>query len=144
MPLATTGHRTRFITRRGYAGILMLLVVVLIILMLYFWSAGGSGNYAKQIATTRKRGQEMARDINTQQLVDLIVIYKMNNNDKLPTNAAELEAGAALNDQWGKPMSFTFQKDPRTGATTVTFHSDGPDGEANTEDDINKTEPLPA
>jgi competence protein ComGC len=135
--------RHRLPVRRGFAGILMLLVVMLIILMLYFMSAGSGGSYAKQVATTRKRGQEMARDISTQQLLALIVDYKLNHDDKLPTSVADLEAGNAFNDQWGRPMTFSFQKNTRSGAITVTFHSDGPDGEPNTADDINKSELLP-
>lgn len=145
-------------TRRGNGAlILSLLIVMAIILYLYFGTggSGGSGNgstskpgsggssYIGQVQQTRKKGREEAIAINTQQLSILIAQYRQENNGKLPKTPSDMEGGGAFNDQWGHEMTFSFEENKQTGKTTVKYHSNGPDGEPNTEDDITRTDVLP-
>lgn len=129
-------------TRRGGAafGIIGLLIVVAIILYLMFGNMGGGSSYADKVNTTRKQGREMANELSTQQMTLLIAMYRQN-NEKLPKKPADLESPGSFNDQWGQEMTFTFEESG--GRTKVTYHSIGPDGEANTEDDIKRTDTLP-
>jgi hypothetical protein len=130
--------------RRGHGAlILVVLIALVIILILYFGSGPGGGSYMQQVAQTRKQGKQMARDLQTQQLVILMSQYRQDNG-KLPGSWDDLEAPRESTlDPWGKPMSFSFETDNKTGKTTVTFRSDGPDGEPNTGDEVSKTDTLP-
>lgn len=141
-------------SRRGNGAlILVVLIAMAIMLYLYFGSTGSSGgggggstskggtSYMGQVQQTRKRGREEANQISTQQLSILIAQYRVDNNGKLPKTPADLEAGAAFNDQWGHEMTFSFETSREK--TTVTYHSNGPDGEPGTEDDLTRTDVLP-
>ena len=129
--------------RRGTGALLLVvLIAMLIILLLYF--GGGNKSYMNQVQNTRKQGKQMAQDINTDQLVKLILIYRDQNNGALPKTWEEIDAPAeSYTDPWGKPMKFTCEEDQKTRKVVVRFHSDGPDGEAGTPDDINRSETLP-
>jgi hypothetical protein len=128
-------------TRRGHGAlILVVLIAMAIMLYLMFGSMGGK-SYTQQISQTRKQGKALAQDINTQQLSILIAQYRQENNGKLPTSAADMENERAFLDPWNHPLKFSFSDE--RGQTKVTYHSNGPDGEANTEDDVKKTESLP-
>lgn len=126
---------------RGGAGvgIILLLVVLLIGLLIYFVQAGSGGNYARQLSETRRSGVEVKREINTSQLTLLITMFRDQNN-RLPKDAEEMDAAAAFRDEWGNPITFTFRPSP--GGTTVTYHSNGPDGEPNTGDDLTRDDRL--
>jgi hypothetical protein len=103
---------------------------------------GGGSTYMGQVAKTRKQGRETANMITTQQLSTLIAQYRVDHNGKLPKSAADFEESASsFNDQWGNPMTFTFEESK--GKTTVTYHSNGPDGEPNTEDDVPRKDTIP-
>jgi hypothetical protein len=141
-------------TRRGNGAlILVVLIAMAIMLYLYFGSTGGSGGsgtskpgsggttYMGQVQQTRKKGREEATAINTQQLSILIAQYRQENNGKLPKTPADMEGGAAFNDQWGHEMTFSFETS--RDKTTVKYHSNGPDGEVGTEDDVVRVDVLP-
>lgn len=143
-------------TRRGNgAMILSLLIVMAIVLYLYFGNTGGSSggggstskpgsggsSYMGQVQQTRKKGREEANQISTAQLCTLISIYRDANNGKLPKTPQDMEGGAEFNDQWGHPMTFSFEG--TRDKTVVKFHSNGPDGEPGTEDDVTRTDVLP-
>lgn len=134
----------RLIVRHGNAafGLIALLVVMAIILFLFFGNAGG-GSYSQQVVETRRQGQAMAIRLNTQQLSILIATHRQTTG-KLPRGVADLEAPAnAFRDPWGQPITFVCEEDRASGGTKVTYRSNGPDGEPNTEDDIVQTETLP-
>jgi len=128
--------------RRGGAsfGLIALLITMAIILYLMFGNMGGGSSYADKVNKTRKQGRETANEISTQQMTLLIAMYRQN-NQQLPKIPADLESPGAFNDQWGQEMTFTFET--VRGKTTVTYHSIGPDGEPNTEDDLKRTDTLP-
>ena len=142
-------------TRRGNGAlILVVLITIAIVLYLMFGmnsgggggastSRPGGGSYMGQVGQTRKAGRETANEISTQQLTLLIVQYRDANNGKLPKTPADLDAGAAFNDQWGHEMTFSFEVNKQTGKTTVKYHSNGPDGDPGTEDDVTRTDVLP-
>ncbi len=128
--------------RRGSGAlILVVLIALLIILILYF--GGGKSSYMNQVSNTRKQGKQVAQDINTGQLTTMISQYRQENG-KLPKTWEDMEGlpRESYMDPWGKPMTFRCEEDKRGGKTKVIFHSDGPDGEPNTEDDINRAETL--
>lgn len=141
--------------RRGH-GALILVVLISIAIVLYLMfgmsTGGGSGGstskgggggstYMGQVAGTRKQGKETAADISTQQLSILIAQYRSENN-KLPKTPADLgDSQGAFRDPWGNEMAFSFED--QRGKTVVKFVSRGPDGEANTEDDVTRTDSLP-
>jgi hypothetical protein len=127
--------------RRGGAafGLIALLIVVVIGLMIYAAQTGSGGNYGSQMAQTRKQGVEVRNEIVTQQLSILISQYRQENN-KLPKTPADLDNVAAFRDPWGKEMTFSFAES--NAGTRVTYHSAGPDGEFNTEDDVKRTDTL--
>lgn len=136
------GVRRAFLAqRRGNMafGLIGLLVVMAIILVLMV-GINGSGGSLTAANTTRKQGKEMAQEIATQQLSILIAQYRQENN-KLPASPADLESPGAFNDPWGQEMTFGFET--VRGKTRVTYKSKGPDGEANTEDDVTRTDELP-
>ena len=135
--LATPSPRSR-----GMGALLVVvLVAMLIILLLYF--GGGNHSYMNQVSNTRKQGKQMAQDINTGQLTTMISQYRQENG-KLPKTWEDMEGlpRESYMDPWGKPMSFKFEEDKRGGKTVVIFHSDGPDGDAGTPDDVNRRETL--
>jgi hypothetical protein len=128
--------------RRG-AGALILVVLIGLVIILLLYFAGGQHSYMGQVAQTRKRGRELAVDLSTQQFSILIAQYRQEHG-KLPKSPADFEDNAAsFQDPWGGPVTFTCEDDKRTGKTIVHYHSDGPDKEPNTRDDINKTDTLP-
>jgi hypothetical protein len=127
--------------RRGHGAlILVVLIAMAIMLYLMFGSGGGGKSYMQQMSTTRQNAKATVQDINTQQLSILIAQYRVDNG-KLPAKGADLENDVALRDPWGNAMTFTFEDE--RGRTKVTYRSRGPDGEANTEDDVTKSETLP-
>jgi type II secretory pathway pseudopilin PulG len=126
----------------GAFGLIAILVVLVIVLLLYFGNAG-NGSYSQQLSQTRKQGRNLAFQINAQQLTLLIATYKQNNG-RLPRTWEEMEAPpASYTDAWGKPLTFTIEENRRTGRTTITYRSSGPDEEPGTDDDIVTTDDLP-
>jgi predicted PurR-regulated permease PerM len=135
-----SGHTS---SRRGH-GALILVVLIALAIILIMSFAGGNSSYVSQVSQTRKQGKQMARDLQTQQVTILFAQYRQENS-KLPGSWEDLESvpRESTLDPWGKPMSFSFETDKKTGRTTVTFKSDGPDGEPNTGDEVSKTDTLP-
>ena len=136
--------------------ILVVLIALAIILYLMFGMNGGGsgggggskGTYMGQMSTTRKQSKAMAQDISTQQLSILIAQYRQEHDGKLPASAADLDNNAAFTDPWGGPITFKFEEPKRGaagagGTTKVIYHSNGPDGQPGTDDDMNKTDTLP-
>lgn len=131
--------------RRGGAafGLIGILVVLAIILFLFFGNFGGSGSYSDSIRDTRDTGRQMSIAIVADQLVKVITQYKLM-NDATPTSYEDLDVSpSSFNDPWDRPVSFTCEKDPNTGRTTVTVTSAGVDGEFGTEDDLIEARDLP-
>ena len=129
--------------RGGAAGVLVVLITLVIILVVVFMNVGGSGSYAEKLSDTRKQGQELNVQINTDQLKTMILQFKLT-NDRLPKDVAELEAGpGAFKDPWGNPITFTYGEQAGAGPQAVTFRSAGRDGEEGTEDDIVINDTLP-
>jgi hypothetical protein len=127
--------------RRGHGAlILIVLIAVAIGLFLMFGNMGGT-SYTQQVAQTQKSGRSLAHDLNTRQLSILIAQYRSEQN-RLPKTAADLDQEAAFRDQWGNPITFSFEQAPG-GQTTVIYRSKGPDGQPNTQDDVEKRETLP-
>lgn len=127
--------------RRGN-GILILVILIVLAIGLYllFGNMGGT-SYMQQVKQTKDRGQDMAREISTQQMSMLIAMYR-ESNKKLPKEPADLEApGGTFNDPWGKEMTFTFQDE--AGQTKVLYKSAGPDGEFGNDDDKTYTDRVP-
>lgn len=137
------GRTHRAAVRRGNGALIILVLLAMaIILFLAFGSGGGGKSYMQTMSTSRKQAKQTVQDINTQQLSILIAQYRQENG-KLPKSPADLENNAAdFHDQWNGPLTFTFQEQ-KVGPTKVIYHSNGPDGEANTEDDVTKTDTLP-
>jgi hypothetical protein len=133
-------------SRRGNAGLIIVVLLALaIILYLMFGNMGGGKSYMGTVASTRKQAKQTVQDINTQQMSMLIAMYRQRNG-KLPKSPADMDDDAQFfKDPWGGPLTFTFEesKGGRGGATRVVYHSNGPDGEAKTEDDVTKTDTLP-
>jgi hypothetical protein len=144
--------------RRGHGAliIMVLLVMGIILSLLFGTGGGGSGSgsttkpgsgsggtsYMGQVSKTRKQGKAMAQDIATQQLTLLITQYREANSNKLPKGPGDMGDDAVyFKDPWGNEMAFSFEN--QRGKTLVTYRSKGPDGEANTEDDVSKTDTLP-
>jgi hypothetical protein len=121
------------------AGLLLVLLALLIMLVLYFSNFGG-GSYMKSLGTARHQAKDLVQEINTQQLSILISTYRQTNN-KLPKTAEDLESPGAFRDPWGRDMTFVFETNGDN--TKVIYHSLGPDGQPDTEDDIRKPEQLP-
>jgi predicted PurR-regulated permease PerM len=129
--------------RRGH-GALILVVLLGLAIILIMMFAGGNHSYMNQVNQTRKQGKQMVKDIETGQLTTLIAQYRQENNGKLPTSWEEIEsAPRELYAPYGKPMTFKFETDKKTGKTYVFYHSDGPDGEPNTGDEIDRKDTLP-
>lgn len=126
--------------RRGN-GILILVVLIAIAIVLYlmFGSMGGT-SYMQQVKKAKVSGEQVAREISTQQMSMLIAMYRQNNN-KLPKEPADLESPNAFNDPWGKEMTFTFEE--KNGKTMIIYRSAGPDGQFKTEDDKTYTDTVP-
>jgi hypothetical protein len=131
--------------RRGHGALILIVLITLAIaLYLMFGNMGGT-SYMQQVGQTKQRGRELAQDLSTRQLSILIAQYRTEQN-RLPKTAADLDNEAAFRDQWGGPITFTFEEAGRGGGpagTTVIYRSNGPDGIAGTEDDIEKREILP-
>jgi hypothetical protein len=128
---------------RGHGALLLMVLIALaIILFMAFGSVGGGKSYTQQISQTRKQGVQMARELETRQLTILIAQYRVENNGKLPKSAADMDNESAFLDPWRNPLVFTYET-PRNGPTKVIFRSAGPDGQANTEDDLVKEDTLP-
>ena len=125
--------------RRGSGALILVVLVALLIILILYFNTG----YTTQVSQTRKKGKQLAQDINTDQLTKLILMYR-DREGKLPTTWDEMEAPAqSTTDPWGKAMTFKCEEDKRTKKVVVTYHSDGPDGEPGTPDDINRKETLP-
>jgi hypothetical protein len=129
--------------RRGMGGaglgLLVLLLALLIILVMYFGNFGGK-SYMQNVANTRKQAIQLKADIDTHNLTELIAACYLSNNSTLPKNAEETGQAAAFRDQWGHEITFTYKKEGEK--TFVVYRSNGPDGQANTEDDVVKTDEL--
>jgi hypothetical protein len=130
--------------RRGSGAlILVVLIALAIILYLMFGNGGSGGSYMKQMSNARVNAKRTVQEINTQQLSILIGQYRQEHG-KLPQTAADMEAEAYFKDPWGGPITFTFESSKGPGGgTRVHYHSNGPDGEAKTEDDQDKVDTLP-
>lgn len=133
----------RAVRRGNGALILVVLLAIAIMLFLYFGSMGGNKSYMQTVASSRKQAKQTVQDIATQQLGILIAQYRVDNG-KLPKTPEELDNAAAVRDPWGGTITWTFEE-PKGGRgnTKVIYHSNGPDGQAGTEDDVTKTETLP-
>lgn len=137
--LSVTARRLASPRRRGAGALILVVLIALLIILLLYFNTG----YTQQVSQTRKKGKQLAQDINTQQLTIMISQYRQENG-KLPTSWDQMEglSKESYTDPWGNLMTFRCEDDKRGGKTKVIFHSDGPDGEAKTEDDINRTETL--
>ena len=120
-------------------GLLVLLLALLIILVMYFGNFGGK-SYMQNVATARKSAVQLKADIDTHNLTELIAACYLSNNSTLPKNPEETGQPAVFMDQWHHPITFEYKKEGER--TFVVYHSDGPDGQANTEDDVVKTDEL--
>jgi hypothetical protein len=131
-------------SRRGNVGlILVVLIAMAIILYLMFGTAGGGKSYMGTVASSRQKAKQTVQDINTQQMSTLIAMYRQKNG-KLPKSVEDMEDDAQFfKDPWGGKLTFTFEESKHGGPTTVIYHSNGPDGEPNTEDDVIKRDTLP-
>lgn len=129
--------------RRGNAGLILVVLIALAIILYLMFGVGGKGTVGLA-ASSRKQAKQTVQDINTQQMSMLIAMYRQRNG-KLPKGPEEMEDDAQyFKDPWGGPLTFTFEESKgRNGPTRVIYHSNGPDGEAKTEDDVNKTDTLP-
>jgi hypothetical protein len=129
--------------RRGSGAFLLVILLALAIVLYLMFGSGGTGtSYMKQVSSARVNAKRTVQQINTQQLSILIGQYRQEHGS-LPKTAADMEADAYFKDPWGGPITFTFES-PRGGAVTqVHYHSNGPDGEAKTEDDQDHTDTLP-
>ena len=125
--------------RRGSGALILVVLVALLIILILYFNTG----YMTQVSQTRKKGKQLAQDINTQQLTIMISQYRQENG-KLPKNWEDMEglSKESYTDPWGKAMTFRCEEDKKSGKTKVMFHSDGPDGDPGTEDDVNRTETL--
>lgn len=128
---------------RGWAGglLIMLLLGVGLMLFLSFGGAGVSGS--AQVALEAKQSSEVAvNEITVAQLVQAIVTYELANG-KPPTSISDLDGAAsgAFQDPWGGDLSFQIERAGR--ARNVIVRSVGPDGEADTEDDIQIEQRMP-
>jgi hypothetical protein len=124
----------------GGVGLLVILIALCIILYMMFGNGGSGKSYVQGIQAGRNNARELKADIQTYGFTQLIVAYHAQNG-KLPKTAEELGEEASLRDPWGNQMSFTYQ--PENGKTFVVYHSNGPDGQPNTQDDIIKRDQLP-
>lgn len=128
------------IARRGHGALILVVLIAMAIILVLMFSGFGGGSYMQQQTTARKQGREMAHTLNTRQLTMLISMYR-DQHGRLPKNAAELDNASAFRDQWGNPITFTFEQNP-AGQTTVVYRSPGPDGESGTPDDIEHRDTL--
>lgn len=146
------GRRWDWGVRRGNVGLVLVVLIAIAIIMFLMFRAGGGG-IAGQASSARKQAKATVQEINTQQMSLLIGMYRSNNNGKLPKTVADLDDNSGIfKDPWGGPITFTFQETGaggrgKTGGaggqTKVIYHSNGPDGEAGTADDVTKTDTLP-
>ena len=126
---------------RAAIGLIGLLVVTLIVLYLMFGNMGGT-TYMDEVDKTRKQGQQVSIDMQSEQLLTCITQYQLT-NDALPESMADLDVPEnAFVDPWGLQVRFTCEKDPGTGRGVVHIVSAGPDGEFDTEDDLTTTRDL--
>ena len=138
-PTTRSSHALR-LSRRGNVGLILVVLISLAIILYLMFGTG----YAKSVSTSRKQAREVVQTIETQQMSLLIAGYRRDNDGKLPKTADDIEGnGGIFKDPWGGPITFTFEEGKRGGPTKVTYHSNGPDGEAKTADDVSKTDTLP-
>ncbi|MDX2114863.1 MAG: type II secretion system protein [Planctomycetota bacterium] len=117
--------------------LLGILVVAAIVLALMFGSFGGNKSYVEQVQQTKKDGESMSIAIQAQQLAVLVTDFRLNNENKTPTSFADLKTDAAsFTDKWGNPLRFRLEGPSPREARTLIVTSDGPDGAADTADDI--------
>jgi hypothetical protein len=129
-------------TRRGGAGLglLLLLISILLILILLFGNFGGSKSYMQNVSTARKSAIEIKQEINTHELTQLLAACYLSTNT-LPKTPEETGNEAVFRDPWGHQITFTYAKEG--DKTYVIYHSNGPDGEPNTDDDVIRKDLLP-
>lgn len=131
--------------RRGFGaagvGLLVILIALCIILYMMFGNGGSGKSYMQTVQTSRQKAKDLRADIQTYGLTQLIVAYQASNNGKLPKTPAETGDEASFRDQWGNPITFTYKTE--NGKTFIVYHSNGPDGQPNTEDDVVKQDQLP-
>jgi hypothetical protein len=126
---------------RGGSGALMLILLlgVAIGLYLYFGNTSGNKSYVQTVVGAKKQGNELSIGIQAQQLAALISDYRMNHNGKAPASYQDMDIiPSSFNDQWGHPLRFKFDAEPARDAKDFLVTSDGPDGKADTEDDISQ------
>lgn len=122
--------------RRGAGGglILMVLIGVALVLLLMFGGFGGK-SYMQNVAGAKKKGETLNIDVVAYSLVQSITAVRASDPDAAPKTFEELGVPpSAFQDPWGQPIRWEFDDDRRP--TNVTVISDGPDGQAGTEDDI--------
>src|SRR5437868_5033879 len=79
-------------------GLVLSMVVMLIVLAMYFGTFGGK-SYMQTVVNSKKQAEATVADINTQQLLTCISIYKLSNN-RLPQTPEDLDACPSLFDPW--------------------------------------------
>lgn len=130
--------------RRGFGaagvGLLVILIALCIILYMMFGNGGSGKSYVQGIQASRARAKDVKADVQTYGLTQLIVAYNTQNG-KLPKTAEETGDEASFRDPWGNTISFTYQTE--NGKTFIIYHSNGPDGQPNTQDDVIKRDQLP-
>jgi hypothetical protein len=124
----------------GGLGLLALLICLLIILLMYFGGFGNSKSYMQTVSSARKQAVELKQEIDTHNLTQLIAACYLSNDSKLPKTPEDTGNEAAFRDPWGHQITFTYEK--VGDKTMVIYHSNGPDGQPGTEDDVIKKDPL--
>ncbi len=130
--------------RGGAAGglILLLLIGVALGLVLMFGNFGGGKSYMQNVAGAKKKGEQTNISLLAHSLVQMITAIRTADPDATPQNFDELGASpAAYTDPWGNPIRWEYDDPQRP--TSVTVISDGPDGQAGTEDDLREERELP-
>jgi len=88
----------------------------------------------------RKQAVELKQEIDTHNLTQLIAACYLSNDSKLPKTPEDTGNEASFRDPWGHQITFTYEK--VGDKTMVIYHSNGPDGQPGTEDDVIKKDPL--
>jgi hypothetical protein len=132
------------LARRGMGGagigLLVILIALGIILYLFFGNGGSGKSYTQTVVGARNQAREIKQEINTHELTQFIEACALSPGGKLPTTPEETGQPGAFRDPWGGPITFTYKKEGEK--TTVVYHSNGPDGQPNTSDDVTRSEQL--
>ena len=131
--------------KRGIGGggmILMLLIGVALVLVLMFGNFGGNQSYMQNVATGKKKGNEMGVDVLAYSLVQMITAVRASDADAVPMTFDDLGVSeSAYIDPWGDPIRWVYD-DPKHPKSVIVI-SDGPDNRPDTEDDVRVEKVLP-